>query len=185
MNSLNIANIPSRSPEIEQILYDFIALLEKYPPTIISVPEFIKLFLKVKGKKSYILKRQRRSSNNMPDRNDSFIVGIPVDKNMLGIKIHPDTWTHCKRIYETPDLLEKLTSEHDVPEILLTRNIKGFRIVFYMWEKSPILPYHLKKYPDRIPQIQNALRERIASLGVKGLTLVCSEPSDFTYSPHR
>lgn len=74
MNSLNTKNIDAQEHEINKTISDFIALLENYPPVIISVPEFIKLFLKTKGKKSYILKRQRRGSNNVADRNDSFIV---------------------------------------------------------------------------------------------------------------
>lgn len=183
MDSLITQETFPESPEIQQSIADFIAILNASEPSIISAPGSIKLLLNTKGKKSYILKRQRTHADNSLDTDDSFIIGVPVGRDILGIKIHPDTWAHCRRIYERPELLTRLTAENDIPNILRTIHIEGFRVVFYIWEKSSILPYHIKRYPERIPQIQIALRARIKSLGHKGIALAFSEPEDFIYSP--
>jgi len=176
MNSpITEKNLPE-SHEMQQFIDDLIAILGTADPSTISVPESARRLLRVKDIKSYIFKKQRKSQNHTPDRKDSFIIGVPVGSDILGIKIHPDTWPHCKKIYETSELLTKLTAENDIPNILRTIHIEGFRIVFYIWEKSSILPYHTKKYPERIPEIQTALRSRIESLVHKGISLIHTEP---------
>jgi hypothetical protein len=176
MNGLITQNTFPENQEIQQSIVDVIALLETSVPPIISSPESARRLLRVKGIKSYILKKQRRDAGNNTDRKDSFIIGVHIGSDILGIKIHPDTWPHCKKIYETPELLARLKEENDIPNILHTIHIQGFRIVFYIWEKSSILPYHTKKYPERIPEIQTALRSRIESLVHKGISLFHTEP---------
>jgi hypothetical protein len=103
---------------------DIIALLETSVPPIISSPESTRRLLRVKGIKSYILKKQRRDAGNNVDKKDSFIIGVRIGRDILGIKIHPDTWPHCKKIYETPELLTRLKEENDIPNILHTIHIQ-------------------------------------------------------------
>ncbi len=97
MNGLITQNTFPENQEIQQSIVDVIALLETSVPPIISSPESARRLLRVKGIKSYILKKQRRDAGNNTDRKDSFIIGVHIGGDMLGIKIHPDTWPHCKK----------------------------------------------------------------------------------------
>lgn len=164
MNGLYTQGTPGVIEEMELLVDNLVAILESSDPTTFITPESMKALLNTQGKKAYILKKQKSTPDNSPDRSDSYIIGVPFGKNILGIKIHPDFWIQGRIIYENLELLKKLIAGDDIPNILLSLNIEGYRVIFYIWEKSSILPYHTKKYPERIPEIQTALRARIASL---------------------
>lgn len=99
---------------------------------------------------------------------DAFILWINIEGKTTAIKIHEDCFENCKRIYDVPDILNGLVWSNDIPAIIKTLCVHGYRIVIYSWQdgKAPLQFLDENKWWGA-EQLARLMTERIDSLLVK------------------
>lgn len=144
MNSL-IQELPEEKlSQFEKIISDIILIIVEQTEQTIARSELLLAALKAQGINGKTLKKQLACLDGTPEKSDSYIIGIDVEDKIMGIKIHPDIFTYCKRIYNRQDILDALRTDNDIPNIIRTLNIKNYRIVFYVWEDGYTLSAYIK-----------------------------------------
>lgn len=157
------------------------SILKGFSPKILASPEKTVQHLNKSGLESKIVKYPRK---NKP--NDSYIISLWMWKHRVSVKIHPDIFGKCRRVYENKLLLWSLVEDHDIAKIFETYTVHGFRIVLYKWEKwknpSSVLQTLRKRTQNRI---ERELSRLLSSIYRKWCQLSPPEPEshEFIYTP--
>lgn len=120
--------------------------------------------LKNKWIKCVILKKHRwwRKRTNF---DDAYILWVLIqDGPWVGIKIHPDKYENCKRIYNDTELMSQLVDDWDVPNVYNTFVHNNVRVVLYEWSRKPTVEYAIKRFPHRKGELEKAIQARVDSL---------------------
>lgn len=113
---------------------------------------------------------------------DAFILWISTRTGTVAIKIHPDCFTNCKRIYDNPNLRGSFQQDADIAPIISTFCAHHYRVVLYPWQ-SGISPLQALSETQERELLTKALQDRIDSLFWKGHGLH-GTGDEFTYPEH-
>lgn len=128
-----------------------------------------------------ILKKSRPESK--AGERDAYILWIQVGENIIAIKIHPDTFRVCRKIYKKSPLLEQLVHDGDTSQIYATGVSEGMRFVLYRWDTSPTLQDVIQSRDLPLEKIRHGMSKRVQSLTQKWIFIRASTPGDWIVRP--